>query len=264
MGMSDLQTKIKEAEDYLKEIEVYFVQLEHKNIEIESLQQQTQYLESQKEKIDQEKKDLDDDNEQKEKELKAKEEANLKRLLAKIQRDKNPDIKDLIAKEEAQNETNEDFTNKFRDEKNKLDGLIEETVQLEEKLRQKKADFEETQKNIEEQTKELNELKTTITDKQDAVNEKLKKVGEAHKLNLDEEEKNRKYAKANAALKAKLEFIEANYDYTSSAKNMTLEDFKDLMNSNNNVNQTMDGFTQKLTAIQKEIQSMEAMKNMYN
>jgi hypothetical protein len=89
-------------------------------------------------------------------------------------------------------------------------------------------------------------------------------VEEARKLNLFEDEKNRKYAKANAALKAKLDFIETKYDYTSSAKNMSLEDFKDLMNSNNNVNQTMDGFTQKLTSIQKEIQSMEAMKNMFN
>jgi len=89
-------------------------------------------------------------------------------------------------------------------------------------------------------------------------------VEEARKVNLFEEEKNRKYAKANAALKAKLDFIETKYDYTSSAKNMSLEDFKDLMNSNANVNQTMDGFTQKLIGIQKEIQSMEAMKNMFN
>jgi hypothetical protein len=89
-------------------------------------------------------------------------------------------------------------------------------------------------------------------------------VEEARKVNLFEEEKNRKYAKANAALKAKLDFIETKYDYTSSAKNMSLEDFKDLMNSNSNVNQTMDGFTQKLIGIQKEIQSMEAMKNMFN
>ena len=96
------------------------------------------------------------------------------------------------------------------------------------------------------------------------MNDKLKKVEEARKLNLFEEEKNRKYAKANAALKAKLDFIETKYDYTSSAKNMSLEDFKDLMNSNANVNQTMDGFAQKLAAIQKEIQSMEAMKNMFN
>jgi hypothetical protein len=46
----------------------------------------------------------------------------------------------------------------------------------------------------------------------------LKIVEEARKINIFEEEKNRKYAKANAALKAKLDFIEQKYDYTSSAK----------------------------------------------
>jgi chromosome segregation ATPase len=137
-------------------------------------------------------------------------------------------------------------------------------VQLVETLRLLKDNFATTEANIKLQTTELGELKTTIDEKQASVNDKLKKVEEARKVNLFEEEKNRKYAKANAALKAKLDFIETKYDYTSSAKNMSLEDFKDLMNSNSNVNQTMDGFTQKLTGIQKEIQSMEAMKNMFN
>jgi hypothetical protein len=50
------------------------------------------------------------------------------------------------------------------------------------------------------------------------VNANLKLVETARVLNLLEDEKNRKFAKANAALKAKLEFIESKYDYTSSAK----------------------------------------------
>ena len=112
-----------------------------------------------------------------------------------------------------------------------------------ETLRLLKDNFATTEANIKLQTTELGELKTTIDEKQASVNDKLKKVEEARKVNLFEEEKNRKYAKANAALKAKLDFIETKYDYTSSAKNMSLEDFKDLMNSNSNVNQTMDGFT---------------------
>ena len=56
----------------------------------------------QKEKLDDAKKRTDEANEELEKQLRAKEEANHKRLLAKLQRDKNPEIKDLIAKEEAQ------------------------------------------------------------------------------------------------------------------------------------------------------------------
>jgi hypothetical protein len=35
------------------------------------------------------------------------------------------------------------------------------------------------------------------------------------------------------------------------------------MSSNTNVNSTMDGFNEKLIALQKEIQSIEATKNMF-
>ena len=112
------------------------------------------------------------------------------------------------------------------------------------------------------QNNEMKDLKDIIDKKQGEVNSKLKKVEEDRKVSNFEEEKNRKYSKANAALKAKLEFIESKYDYTSSAKNMSLEDFKELMNSNSNVNNTMGGFTSKLENVQKEIQSLEAMKNM--
>lgn len=93
-----------------------------------------------------------------------------------------------------------------------------------------------TKSLADDQGKELKALKDEIDAKQAEVNANLKSVEEARKLNLFEEEKNRKYAKANAALRAKLDFIETKYDYTSSAKNMSLEDFKDLMNSNSNVN----------------------------
>jgi hypothetical protein len=57
--------------------------------------------------------------------------------------------------------------------------------------------------------------------------------------------------KANAALKAKLEFIENNYDYSSAAKNMSLQDFKDIISSNINVNSSIGEFNSKLSATQK-------------
>ena len=81
----------------------------------------------------------------------------------------------------------------------------------------------------------------------------MKVVEEARRVNLIEDEKNRKYSKANAALRAKLEFIEQKYDYTSSAKVLKLDDFKDLINSNATVNSTIEGFNSKLADIQKEI-----------
>jgi len=56
-------------------------------------------------------------------------------LLAKLQRDKNPEIKDLIAKEEAQQELNEDLNNKFREEYEKNNYLLDELTSLKETLK---------------------------------------------------------------------------------------------------------------------------------
>ena len=52
MGMSELQAKIKEAEEYLREIEIFHVSLQHKSIEIHELEQATEYLQTKKEEID--------------------------------------------------------------------------------------------------------------------------------------------------------------------------------------------------------------------
>lgn len=203
---------------------------------VKDLETATEYLQDKKEELDDQKKVTDDTNEDLEKQLKGKEEANQKRLLAKIGRDKNPDIKELEQKIEVQSESNEDFSNKFREEKDKLDQLTDETVQLTETLRLTIEKCKITQMVADDQEKELNSMKNEIDAKQSEVNKEFKSVEDARKLNLYEEEKNRKYAKANAALKAKLDFIETKYDYTSSAKNMSMQDFKDLMNSNSNVN----------------------------
>ena len=44
-------------------------------------------------------------------------------------------MKDIIHNEEIQNEANNDFTSKLQEEKEKLDQFLDETVELEEKMR---------------------------------------------------------------------------------------------------------------------------------
>ena len=52
-------------------------------------------------------------------------------------------------------ESNEDFSNKFREEKEKLDQLLDETVQLVATLRLAQASFKITAENIKIQNAEL-------------------------------------------------------------------------------------------------------------
>ena len=53
-------------------------------------------------------------------------------MIAKLHRDKNPSIRELIQKEEQQGDQNEEFNNKFREERDKLDTLLDEVTHLDE------------------------------------------------------------------------------------------------------------------------------------
>lgn len=86
----------------------------------------------------------------------------------------------------------------------------------------------------------------------DALN-RLKLVTEQRKVNTFEKDQNTKYLKQNAALKAKLDFIEQKYDYSSQAKQLSIADFKEIISSNTSVNNTLGGFTGKLENVQKDI-----------
>lgn len=55
---------------------------------------------------------------------------------------------------------------------------------------------------------------------------------EEKKINKAEEEKFRKLAQSNAALKAKLEFIKTKFDFTTNVNILNSEDFKNLVTSN--------------------------------
>lgn len=131
------------------------VSLQFLQVKIKGMEDNTDFLTDQKERFDDEKKLTDEQNEDLERQLKAKEEANQKRLIAKLTRDKNPDIKELIAKEEEQMQANEDFANKVRTENEKTNSLLDELIQLKENMKLSKQAFDETTKNIQVQDIEL-------------------------------------------------------------------------------------------------------------
>jgi len=60
-------------------------------------------------------------------------------------------------------------------------------------------------------------------------------VDDERKMNRIEEERFRKLAQMNAALRAKLEFIQTKYDFTTNVNVLNSDDFKSLMTSNDMV-----------------------------
>ena len=84
MAMGELQGLITEAERYATEVEDMHVEHGFLNIKIKELDDACDYLQQTKEELDEKKKETDIANEDLEKQLKAKEEANQKRLIAKL------------------------------------------------------------------------------------------------------------------------------------------------------------------------------------
>jgi len=84
MAMQELQGLINEANGYMEDIEVMHVEHSFLNIKIQVLVDGNEYLTNQKEELDDAKKKTDAENEEQEKILKGKEEANQKRLIAKL------------------------------------------------------------------------------------------------------------------------------------------------------------------------------------
>lgn len=65
------------------------------------------------------------------------------------------------------------------------------------------------------------------------------KVEDEKKINRIEEEKFRKLAQMNAALIAKLHFIQTKFDMSSNVNVLNTDDFKSLMTSNNMVSNAL-------------------------
>ena len=101
---------------------------------MKELEDATEYLNEKKEELLEMKRLAEVRNEELLKELAVKEEIAGKRLQAKLNRDKNVEVKELIAQEETAVEHNTELGLKLEEEKKKYEGLLDEKLELAEKL----------------------------------------------------------------------------------------------------------------------------------
>lgn len=106
-----------------------------KGIEIQNLQDVTDSLNRRKEDLIGEKQDSEIKNEELRTQLKAQQDVAHKRLMAKLNRDKTQEIKELLIQQEALKEFNDNLTNKLTEEKEKFNKFSDEKITIDEKLR---------------------------------------------------------------------------------------------------------------------------------
>lgn len=93
MGMNELQGLIKDAKNFSDQIEEKKVELQFLEIKIEGMAQFTQFLEIKKDELDIEKQKIDEDNEELTKKCKVMEETAKKRIITRLAKNKNDEIK---------------------------------------------------------------------------------------------------------------------------------------------------------------------------
>ena len=60
-----------------------------------------------------------------------------------------------------------------------------------------------------------------------------------------------------------MEFIEENYDYTSTAETMNMDIFNQIIRSNKNMNETVEGFVEQVHDVKKEVNTILAKKSVF-
>ena len=177
-----------------------------------------------------------------------------------LNRQKSDEYKELLANDELIKQTNADLCQKLTDEKTNFNRLQEGRIRVEETLKRTQEVLAIDTEEVKEQDLILAQLKKEIEAEQAAVDALEESVGAASVVKKAQDEKHRHVQQQNTALLAKQEFIEGNYDYTSTPNELNLEVFKKIVASNNDVNETVDNFVGKVDGVKKEVQKIIASR----
>ena len=152
--------------------------------------------------------------------------------------------------------SNEDIQNKLRAEKETYDNELKAWIGLTETYDRLEEDFKVDTAVVKEQDDQLAELKKLIEAELAEVNKLEEAVQESNKIKKVEEDRHRRNQQEFTALTAKMEFIEANYDYTTTPEEMQVHFFTDLKKSNEDVNKTVDAFKSKVEGVKDEVKTI--------
>ena len=256
LAKKEYQDALAETAKLREKIEADKVTTQFLEIQVNLLTNATDELNEKRDTLAEEKKLADTKNEELKTQFKAKEEIENKRLQSKLNREKSAEYKELLANEEMIKASNEDIQNKLRAEKETYDNLLKDKIELTETFDRCEEEFKIDTKIVEEQDALLAELKKLIEAEQAEVDKLEEAVIESNKIKKVEEDRHRREQQENTALTAKMEFIEANYDYTTTPEEMQVHFFTDLKKSNEDVNKTVDAFKSKVEGVKDEVKTI--------
>lgn len=242
---------------HVEETQTMFVDLQLLKCRVKELEQARDLYEQIKEDETQRKRELINHTNELRKEVEAKDQTERMRMQKRLNETKNPELKEIMINSTMVSENIEGLENKVGDEKDKYDDLLNEKLVLDKLTELMNADIDKNKGVMEQQDADITELKGETDELDKEVKDLNAQNTEAQGLNKEVENKYRRLAKENLALKAKLEFLFSNYDYSSNVKGLRLEDFRNLVMTNEKVNENVNSFTDKLARTKEDVMKFE-------
>ena len=233
-------------EKYRKEIE----ELKEKNLklqtEAECAEMVNNYLIKKKNDVITERKKYIDLNIELKHEIEAKTTLNDNRIQKKVREANSEEIQEIKAKLDETNQKVNDLEEKIKKEIDKTHNLTKEIIKANIKLNHRKEIEENLQKKISKEKEELEENKKTYEVCEEESGTLKDKIGKEKTDNELLKNRNKILHEEDSAITSKYDFITKNYDFTTNLKRISMDDLKNLAQSNTLVNATIDNFVDKV------------------
>ena len=240
----------KEEQERNEELKAQIEELKEKalklNTDAECAELVNNYLIKKKNDVVNERKKYIDLNVELRHEIDAKKTLNDTRIQKKVREANSEEIQEITTKLNETNQKVQDLENKIQKEIQKIHNFTKEIIKINIQINHRKEEEDDIQKEIQKHKDELEELKKTyeVSDKEcEDLKDKIGKEKTDYDLLKN---KNKLRQEENAAVTSKYEFITKNYDFTTNLKKISMEDLRNLEQSNNLVNNTIDTFVEKV------------------
>ena len=184
-------------------------------------------------------------------EIQAKNTLNDARIQKKVREANSEEIQEIKAKLDETNKKVEDLEKKIEKEIEKKHNFTKEIIKINIKLNHRKEVESDLQKITEQYKQELEEKRKAFEDLEKESDELKDKIGKEKTDNELLRNRNKLLQEENDALISKFDFITNNYDYTTNLKKISMEDLKNLEQSNTLVNNTIGTFVDKVGTFKK-------------
>ena len=229
-----------------KKIEAIEKELIMSEFRVEELEIQNDYLVKKKEDMIQERKKFIMLNDELKREIEQKSQLNEMRITKKVKENNSEEIikmeenlKELIVK-------GDEFEKKIQVEYDKAKIFATEIIKLNIEIKHREQKKERLLEIIDEKYKEMDELKEKVDELREGYVGVTDRLNKAKTENEILRNRNVLLMQEHSSIESKLEYVLKNYDVTSNLKKISIDDLKVLTQTNNQVNETVNHFVNKV------------------